>query len=208
LLYLQKNPLMKNFMFGVATCLCLAFTACDIPDNDKDIIALPQHPQMRYTNLENQQVALGESFSADLSGDFVNDFTCTVTLVEGSAENRQQFRFQAAYNTYIPRNSAGDMPVVEAGKPIHVETFEGYSWAINVSTTLFTGVFPSVGQPYWEGAWKDATNAYIPICLLRGGRSLYGWIKISADKENGTITFHDAAVSTVDNALVSAGIYF
>ncbi|RYF84102.1 MAG: hypothetical protein EON98_09690 [Chitinophagaceae bacterium] len=166
---------------------------------------LPQ-VQMRYTNLQNQEVKANEYYHLDIDGNGTVDYTFHTYLVGDPIlrHDRKQFLVSSKIETNLLTNENDESPLLYNGDVIRAK-WDSYNWFEVSSIVLAEQIIPETGKNTWRGLWKSAKHNFLPVQVLRGGAPYHGWIEISFDTVNQKLVLHKAAISMEANVEVAAG---
>ena len=166
----------------------------------------PSHPVMTYTNLSDKEVKYGQLQFVDIDSDGSNDFKFSVLLVGDPIlqRDRVQFYVNSGIKRNLLNNQIDESPMLSKGdsvKKIH----DGYTWWEISSIVLAEKIIDNSGS-HWEGLWKNADHAYLPIQIEKNSNLYHGWVELSFSTTGEKLILHKAAVSTEEDKAVQAGI--
>lgn len=162
---------------------------------------------MIYTDLKDSAVTFSHAASYDLNGDGEKDVLFSTLLVGDpiNKEDKKQWYVTASFNASLPVEEGESIPVLNLADSIPVGNFNGYNWYNASSIILAQKIIGEVGDPIWQGDWKNANHRFIPIQLKKSDDIYNGWIEISFDKTNEKVILHKAGVSKKAGKAVAAG---
>ena len=86
------------------------------------------------------------------------------------------------------------------------EVHTDYTWYPIAASVLAEEVLPDASSgTYWQGTWKDAAPAYLPIRLRKEGQYYYGWLQMSIDRAGRKLILQKAGLSTEAGRSVRSG---
>ena len=160
-----------------------------------------------YTNLNNVAITSNNHLEFDLNNDGVKDFHATTVLVDQNDADRLQFKINTKQGNKVLLQNGQIPKVMESGDSIKKVGHTPYEWTSQYGALIVERVMPvDVAQSRWEGAWKDKRNKYLPIQIVKDGKTYNGWIQVSfSDTTPFKIVLHDAAVSKTPDVGIKAG---
>lgn len=162
---------------------------------------------MQYTDLKDAEVVDMNRKYIDINADGRSDFFFEMLPVSDPAGNRNRRLFYAYARAHAALLNADpeQTPALKANETIGA-SFPGYEW-FEASTPLLTEeITPVNGNAFWEGNWKDAAPAYLPVKVHRNSQVYFGWIQMSVNKTARKLILHKAALSTEATKTVKAGM--
>ncbi len=167
-----------------------------------------QHSEMNYTDLQNKEVKFNQSSSIDLNGDGIMDIRFHTMLVGDpmAKQDKQKYLVTSKINRLLPVNSTENAPVLFKGEGVPLENFSGYTWYEIAQIELAQKVTGITGDPFWEGLWKSASHNYLPVQIKVNNQRFNGWVELSFDIDAEKIILHKAAISTLPERDIIAGI--
>jgi hypothetical protein len=174
---------------------------------DRQDIPPPAPVQMRHTNLNDLALGFGQQKQLDLDGDNAVDlFFSTVLIGDPILErDRRQYFAGSMLHVSLLINDNEEMPVLNAGNTIAAQAPQGYNWYNANSAVLAEKIIPMIGNPFWEGNWKNVQHKYMPVQVTKGNEKYFGWVEVSFDMATGKMILHRAAIATQPNRAVTAG---
>jgi hypothetical protein len=181
--------------------LCTVF-ACTKPPKP------PTQMEMDYINLNDKEMAFGESHSLDLDKDGRLDFEFYTILIGDpiAKQDMKKYCARSRISAFLPMNEQEHLPVLNMGDPIPLENFQGYTWYGAAWAELAQKIISVNGPEIWDGEWKDSDHQYLPIQITRNNQRFNGWIELSFNKETEKLILHKAALSTKPEGEVKAGV--
>jgi len=171
-----------------------------------DYEAEMNHPQMRYTDLNNAEAKPGSPQRLDLDGDGVVDFSFSTLLVGDPllVRDRLQFYANSTIKTNLLNNANDESPMLPKGAQIMLN-HPGYTWYEISAIVLTEKITTMTPPPFWQGRWSDANHHYLPVQVDKGGQLYMGWVELSMDKAAEKLILHRAAISKEPGRTVKAG---
>jgi hypothetical protein len=190
---------------GVLLIFCIAITACRKEKNNT--VPPPAGPVMNYTNLQNFEVKQGQHRLINLNGDNKSDFLFNTVLIGDPILRRDRLQFQAVsgISAYVLADPFNNTVVLSIGDAISATAPAGYEWFEAQDILLAEKITPETGATFWQGAWKDISNKYLPLQLRSNNVVYNGWIELSMDKAAERLILHKVAISTEAGKDVKAG---
>lgn len=189
---------MMRYLFLVVTALTLTNCTKDLGNID--------HPEMRYTDLQNAEIKYGTLQRLDLDGDGTTDFSFQTQLVGDPilVRDRLQFYVPSKIKTNLLNDANDESPVLSKGEPIML-SHSGYTW-YEISAIVLTEKVTTMTPPaFWQGRWTEANHQYLPVQIEKAGKVYMGWIELSMNKAAEKMVLHKAAISLVPSQTVRAG---
>lgn len=170
---------------------------------------LPQepHPVMQYLDLQNSTISFGQIKKIDVNSDGTDDFLVSTLLVGDPIleRDRRQYYISSSTESRFLQNANNQSPVLNRGEQIMAH-HPGYNWFKVTSILLSEKIIPMVGNPFWQGSWKQANHQYLPVQVKKNGSIFHGWIELSFDTAQEKLTLHKAALSSEANKTIKAGV--
>jgi hypothetical protein len=186
-----------------ALAFVLALTSCK--KEDRETIVAPSQPAVIYTDW-GKEVRYRQSQSLDIDQDGVTDFTFNVLHVGDPVLQRDRIQFYA--HSGIGRNLLNDAadhsPVLNQSDLVS-PSHPGYTW-YELSAIVLTEKIITDNASYWDGLWKNASHQYLPLQVVKEGRTYHGWIELSMDTAAERLTIHRSGLSTEADVAVKAGL--
>lgn len=194
---------MKKFLAVMVSAVLI--TACD----KKDTVDQPEpvHPVMRYTNLGNLAIKFNEQKQLDLDGDNSMDVLFSTVLVGDPVlrRDRRQYFAAAAFDVSFLFNDLDQTPAFNNGDSIKLTSPAGYDWFNASAGILAEKIIEEIGDPHWEGNWKNANHKFLPVQIAKNNHRYNGWIEISFKTGTEELILHRAAISTEADKNIKAG---
>lgn len=192
---------MSKYIYAVA-CIGLFFAACSKKEN-------PTPVSIEYVQLNNATVTTDQSVNIDLDKDGTVDFLVTKELRETAAgqDDLLEFRVVSGQQHKLLVQQDGTPARKEPGVWIRKENEGAFQWDASQHAVVITRVLTiDLANAYWQGTWKDQYNKYLPVQLIKGGKTYNGWIQISFSPIlPSRIIVHDAAFNKVAGEPIQAG---
>ncbi|MBX3241876.1 MAG: hypothetical protein KIT80_12885 [Chitinophagaceae bacterium] len=174
----------------------------------KEVIPPPKEETMKYLDLKNQVVRVGERVMLDINNDGIRDFRFGEWEYASPGDNamKQEFFVFTYDDAYSPTDDAEFSMVMEKDQVITIADPEGYQWA-NVSQMVLVRntKHSGTGVHTWTGPWKNVQHRYLPILITIQNKRHAGWIELSMDIETPKLTLHRAAWSIQPEKDIPAG---
>lgn len=172
----------------------------------KDSQAPVEDKLMTYIDLKDSAVTFNHAASYDLNGDGEKDVLFSTLLVGDPIykQDKKQWYVTSSFNASLPVEDES-IPVLKMADSIPVANFNGYNWYNASSIILAQKVIGEVGDPIWQGDWKNAAHRFIPIQLKKANDVFNGWIEVSFSTANEKIILHKAAISKKAGTAIVAG---
>jgi len=187
-------------LFTLAT-IVFALTSCS--KNDK-----PVHmaPPMQYIDLKESTIEINTYKQIDVDGDDKTDFTFSTLLVGDPVLKRDELHFYAYSHTHslLLNNEHDESPVLKKDELIPVIQND-FTWYELSAILLVEKLMYPDESVFWDGLWKNANHRFLPIQVRKDGKSYFGWIEMSFDKEAEKLILHKAAICKEPNRAVKAG---
>jgi hypothetical protein len=187
--------------------LSMAFISCR-----KDVlkpVPLAADPVsgIRYIDLGEQEARPKKSKSIDLDGDGKVDFSFSTLLVGDPIlrHDKLQFYVYSRVGTYLLSNEQDQSPVLNKEEAIDLEVPD-FNWYEISAIVLTEKVIVEKGPVQWKGLWKEADHKYLPVQIRKSNQYFTGWIELSFDIHYERIILHRAAINTIPNRSITAGI--
>jgi len=192
---------MKRFCILLSGVVLIA--SCKKNDQPTPVDNKP----MTYIDLKDSAVTFSHSASYDLNGDGEKDVLFSTLLVGDpiNKEDKKQWYVTSSFNASLPVEEGESIPVLNLADSIPVGNFNGYTWYNASSIILAQKVIGEVGDPIWQGDWKNAAHRFIPIQLKKTDGVYNGWIEVSFSTANEKIILHKAAISKQAGKAIAAG---
>lgn len=172
----------------------------------QDLPAPGYDPQMRYTDMQNEEMKITQPCFLDIDGDGSTDFSFSTMLVGDPILQRDRLQFIAhsKIGTNLLNNENDQSPVLNNGDKISlIQT--GYEW-FELSSIVLAEKITGMTEPiHWAGLWKNATHRYLPVQLKKNGKFYYGWIELSFDNLSEKLVLHKSAISIEAGKEIKAG---
>lgn len=161
---------------------------------------------MAYIDLKDSAVTFNHAATFDLNGDGEKDVMFNTLLVGDpiNKEDRKQWYVTSSFNASLPVEDES-IPVLKMADSIPVANFNGYTWYNASSIILAQKVIGEVGDPIWQGDWKNAVHRFIPIQLKKANGVFNGWVEVSFSTANEKVILHKAAISKQAGKGIAAG---
>lgn len=151
-----------------------------------------------FINLQNAKADYFNPFQLDINNDGTNEYLFSASILTNEEGDHLQFELFPESTSEV-FNRAGHTLVFQAGELISGNTSRTRPFKpLAVKTITETGV-------YWSGHWEDARDKYLGIRFTLNNIKYIGWIRLSFDKKNEHLIFHDLAYQTQPGAFISAG---
>jgi hypothetical protein len=192
---------MSKYIYAIV-CVGIFFTACSKKEN-------PTPLSIQYVNLNNAAVTTDQSVNIDLDQDGTIDFYVTKELKETAAgqDDLLEFRVVSRQQNKLLIQQNGTPARKEAGVWIRKNDEGEYKWDASEHAVIVTRGIPiDIANAYWTGTWKDQYNKYLPIQLIKDGKTHNGWIQLSFSTVlPSRIIVHDAAYNKTADEPIQAG---
>ena len=187
----------KTFLFA---SLAVVLFSCKKEDDE----VVPSN--FIYTNLNNVAITSNNHLEFDLNNDGVKDFHATTQLVDQNDADYLQFIINSKQSNKILLQNEALPKVMETGDSIKKTGHTPFVWTSNGALVVERVMPVDPAQSRWQGAWKDKRNKYLPIQIVKDGKTYHGWIQVSfSDTTPFKIILHDAAVSKTPDVGIKAG---
>lgn len=164
---------------------------------------------MEYINLYDRDIlANAPGYAIDVNHDGRKDLHFVTQLVGDPVAqvDKVQFLVSSNINVMLPVNSNEEIPVMNSGETIVLDSFNGYQWFDLSSIILVQKIISFTEPDKWEGHWKEARHKFIPYQVVIAGKRYNGWVEISVDITNEKLVLHKAAICKNPETIVKAGI--
>ncbi len=192
---------MKKILIPALAVLLLA--ACK-----KTTITPPPtpHPQMQYLHLHDESIRFGQIKKIDINSDGTDDFLVSTLLVGDPIleRDRRQYYISSSTESRFLQDGTNQSPVLNKGDQVMLQ-HPGYNWLEVTSLLLAEKIVPVIGNPFWQGAWKQATHHYLPVQVKKNGSIFNGWIELSFTTTLEEMILHKAAICTEAGKTIKAG---
>jgi hypothetical protein len=161
-----------------------------------------------YTDLNDTTVSYNHPVALDLDKDGVNDFLASTLLIGTATSERIQFRITSTQANRILLEEEESPAIMDNDAAITKNDLPPYTWTAIGAAIIVERVIPiDLSEMYWEGAWKNKQNKYLPVQLVKqNGNTYNGWVRISFTNDNQSkIILHDAAYCKTTNVQIKAG---
>lgn len=169
----------------------------------------PPQASIEYLNLNNTVVTANDVLDIDLDKDGSYDFMVTKELSQttGGQADLLEFRVFSRGQNQILMRSDRTPARKEEGVLIQKDDEPPFLWDRLNSTAIVSRVITAdVATSYWQGAWMNQQNKYLPVQLLKDGKYHIGWIQISFNNVlPARIIVHDAAYNKIAEGPIKAG---
>ncbi|TCJ17597.1 hypothetical protein EPD60_05225 [Flaviaesturariibacter flavus] len=200
---------MKNTFFLLPGLLL--FAACKKSDTPPAPTPVPapapitNHPQMRYTDLNDFAVTAQRSKGLDIDGNGSYDFVFYVQRVGDPqlAIDKVQYNATSGIGRNLLLNDQDESPVLRQYDSITL-SHPGFNWW-QISETVLAEQRIGNTDTWWEGLWRNVRRQYLPVQVERGNGRFNGWVEVSMDKDNHRLLLHRAAISLEAGKTVRAG---
>ena len=196
--------MLKTLKVIVAPLWIAAFAA--VACMKKNAVEDLPHPPMQFTYIGGLEVGYNEYFNLDIDANGTVDFTFNTRLVGDPVlkQDRLQFLVGSKVETNLLNSDNDESPRLSKGD--RITTFhEGYTWYELSSILLSEKVYPSAGNFWWQGLWKDADHNFLPVQLSKGSSVYHGWVEVSFNRSKEKLVLHKAAICTESNKEIKAG---
>ena len=205
---ISKNLLSKIGKYSLlAGATVTVLNSCNKDDNDPNIIELDIVPDIALSALINSNATQ----QIDINGDGVLD-------IRFEAYNYTYPAYSTDYNTLVSYGLNG-AEVLTASETI---TIGGSTYEVDAAIGLAAGATISPAQAVWKeeggigfkgeyyGVAIEAgqffnVDRYIGIRFQASGNTHYGWIRVRASEDGGTLTIQEYAYHIVPNNAIIAG---
>ncbi|HMU11515.1 MAG TPA: lipoprotein [Ferruginibacter sp.] len=192
---------MKKILIPALAVLLLA--ACK-----KTTITPPPtpHPQMQYLHLHDESIRFGQIKKIDINSDGTDDFLVSTLLVGDPIleRDRRQYYISSSTESRFLQDGNNQSPILNKGDQVMLQ-HPGYGWFEVTSLLLAEKIVPMIGNSFWQGAWKQANQHYLPVQVKKNGSIFNGWIALSFDTMQEKIILHKAAICTEAGKTIKAG---
>ena len=169
----------------------------------------PPQASIEYLNLNNAVVTANDVLDIDLDKDGTYDFMVTKELSQTNAGQADllEFRVFSIGQNRILMQSDRTPARKEFGVLIEKDSEAPYQWDPLNSAAIVSRVIPvDIANSYWQGAWMNQQNKYLPVQLMKDGKFYMGWIQISfSNVLPARIIVHDAAYNKIAEQPIKAG---
>lgn len=202
----SKHVCTKNMRYYLFLCLCtLLLVSCRKENKPPEIPASPT--DISYHNLKDTVLKWGADpiaydldlnqrfdlvFYTELVGDFINK------------TDKRKYLVLSSITTLLPVNPDETVPALQKNTSIGA-TLTGHEWYAFSEVALMERHEHESGTIQWFGNWLNQSKKYLPFQLVKAQQVHYGWVEISTNIYNGTITLHRAAWRTTPNQPLLAG---
>ncbi len=131
-------------------------------------------------------------FYTELVGDFINK------------TDKRRYLVLSSITTRLPVSPEETVPALQKNASIGT-TVTGHDWYEFSEVALIERHEHETGTVQWFGNWLGQSRKYLPFQLVKAQQVHYGWVEISTNVHNGTITLHRAAWCTTPNKPILAG---
>jgi hypothetical protein len=185
--------------------LLVLLIGCDKKDRHDTPPPIPV--QMRYTKLNDQALGFGQQKLLDLDGDNAADLLFSTVLIGDPVleRDRRQYFLGSMFHVSLLINENEQMPILNAGNTVAAQAPQGYNWYNANSATLAEKIIPMIGNPSWQGDWKNVQHKYIAIQVAKDNQEYFGWVEVSFDTMTEKLILHRAAIAIQPGRSVIAG---
>lgn len=164
------------------------------------------HPQMQSLDLHDESIRFGQIKKIDINSDGIDDFLVSTLLVGDPVleRDRRQYYISSSTESRFLQDGNNQSPILNKGDQIMLQ-HPGYGWFEVTSLLLAEKIVPMIGNPFWQGAWKQANQHYLPVQVKKNGSIFNGWIALSFDTMQEKIILHKAAICTEAGRTIKAG---
>jgi hypothetical protein len=162
---------------------------------------------MEYVSFNNMEVIDMNRKRIDVDKDGRNDFFFEVLPVADPliGRDRLQFYIYSLQHTSLLNDQNDESPMLGKGDSV-LAAHVGYTWWAISAIVLTEKITPNVGDPFWQGSWKNAANHYLPFRLTKNNQFFYGWIEMSVNKADHKLIVQKAAICKDPGKGVKAGL--
>jgi len=183
----------------------LLLAACKKERTSQPEISVP-HPVMQYLDLHDESIGFGQVKIIDINNDGTDDFLVSTLLVGDPIleRDRRQYYISSGTTSRILQNTNSESPILTRNDEIKLQ-HPGYEWFEVNSLLLAEKIIPMIGNPFWQGSWKNVSHKYLPVQLKKNGSVYNGWVELSFDMVQERIVLHKAAICTEAGKPIKAG---
>jgi hypothetical protein len=188
------------YVWALATALA---TSCRKEDTPPPV----DQPKMIYTDLQNRELKFQQAASIDLNHDELADIGFATWFIGDPIEQEDETLFFASSyeHSNVLINEANTAHPFNQGDTIPLNDPPGYNWYPVMQVEMALKNTPTIGQPYWEGAWKQVSHKYLAVQVVVANKRYNGWVELSFDTAGEKLILHKAAISTIAEKAVIAG---
>lgn len=200
---------MKTILVNTLFIGCIVLVSCK-----KHPVSINPNPitpatDIVYTDFNNKLITQNPATHTyiDINNDGKIDMSLGTILVGDFINKIDKLRFNVltAINTALPVNVNDDVPPLQKGDLIPLESFNAQDWYSAVEITVIERNEFVNGSIVWRGRWLGSNKLFLPFQITINGKRHTGWLQISEDKTNNAIILHQIAYCKTPEKEIKAG---